>query len=250
MAEQLSLSDSSIYRSIVGCINWIVSIRFDCKFASHVVAGRTSSARKWDMYCAVWLLNFLDYSKDWPLVLGGPIIDFCAMSDGSLAIMDERRSVKSNLLRTGPMSGAIAAEVRTIKCAVASIFDVEVMASSDGIDNLMYGKNLCAELVYENQGDYVLSMDSESAIEWFGSRKVGERSKHLELKCFKCRHMVQEGIVKQVFVDGELNTSDIITKVVGAKLHHFHARDMLGHKLVGDLQIIGVIKEASDSESI
>ena len=243
----------SQFRSIVGSINWIASIRLDIKFALHVIASRAASARVWDLYCAVWLLDFLNYSKAWPLVLGGPVIDICAMSDASLGIMSERRSIKGNFLRTGLISGAILAEVTAIKCAVGTIFDAEVMAASDGVDNLCYGRNLCTELVYDNVGDYPIHLDSESALEWFTSRRPSSRSRHLELKYFRVKHSLQEGVVKGVYVPGPENTADLLTKVSNSRKHEYHAHDILGHKLIAFLSTdydAGIIVIEASSESI
>ena len=241
--EFINSEGTAMLRGIVGCIGWITTIRFDCKFAYHVIAGRTSSARLWDLYCAAWCLEFLKFSVDWPLVLGGPIIDLRAMTDASLAIMEERKSIKSNFMRTGPLSGAILAEVDTIRAAVTSIFDAEVMAASDGVDNLSYGINLLSELAYENEGSLEVMVDSESAIEWFNSKKIGERSRHLQLKYFHCRHFVQDGLCRLCFVQGDKNTADLLTKVVSVRLHRFHARDILGHKLIAGKNLRGEIVE-------
>jgi hypothetical protein len=242
-SEFINSEGTAMLRGIVGCIGWIATIRFDCKFAYHVIAGRTSSARLWDLYCAAWCLEFLKFSVDWPLVLGGPIIDLRTMTDASLAIMEERKSIKSNFMRTGPLSGAILAEVDTIRAAVTSIFDAEVMAASDGVDNLSYGVNLCSELAYENEGSLEVMVDSESAIEWMNSKKIGERSRHLQLKYFHCHHFVQDGLCRLCFVQGDKNTSDLLTKVVSVRLHRYHARDILGHKLIAGKNLRGEIVE-------
>ena len=76
------LSDkiASDYRSLVGATNWICTLRMDCKFPQHVVAGHMQYPRVWDMYCAIWYLKYLVHTADYPLVLGGPIIDPQCMS--------------------------------------------------------------------------------------------------------------------------------------------------------------------------
>ena len=117
------------YRSIVGAENWISSIRMDCKFAQHIVAGKMAEPRNWDLYCAIWYLEYLVETADYPLVLGGPIIDPQAMSDASFGTMSEKRSVKAHMVRTGPQSGAILASTDTIKIATTSVWDCESSGS-------------------------------------------------------------------------------------------------------------------------
>ena len=108
---------------MVGALNWIASLRMNCKFPQHVVAGRTQSSRKWSMFCALWYLEYVVNTADYPLVLGGAVVDPQGSSDASFGTMREKRSVKAHLIRTGPLSGAILASTDTIKIATTSVCD-------------------------------------------------------------------------------------------------------------------------------
>jgi hypothetical protein len=238
----LSAENNTRYRAIVGVTCWIVTTRFDGKFAHHFLTGRVEGAKKWEMRCAVWFLEFLVNTIDWPLVLGGPIIDLEVMSDASHAIMKERRSVACHFLRTGPLSGAVYAEVETLKIAVPSIFEAEVRAASRAIDTLLYGLSVVEEMKFVNLNSKRVRIDSEGGLEWFLTSKITERSRHFQIRYFHVRHNVQEGICRMEWVPGPENESDMLSKVMTVRGHTSCARRLLGHCLVQGLNIRGIIE--------
>ena len=196
----LNEESTTAYRGIVGITGWIVTTRFDGKFAHHVAASRMNKPRRWDLRCAVWFVEFLVNTVDWPLVLGGPIIDIEVMSDGSHAIMPERRSIIAHFMRTGPLSGAVYAEVETVKIAVTNIFEVEVKAASNAVDTLQYGITILNELRFRNENSRRVRVDNEGSIEWFSSNRVTERSRHFQIRYFHVRHSAQEGLCNMEWV--------------------------------------------------
>lgn len=230
------------YQEMVGIANWICSIRMDGKFGYSVIAERQSSPREWDMRCAVWFLEFMVNTIDWPLVLGGDVLDIGAGSDGSHGNRRERRSTVAAGLRTGPISGYVCVEVSVIKVCVNSVFDVELIGGSRAIDMLSYGLNLCEDLKYKNAGSKKVLIDSESSVEWFRSKKINKKSKHLQMKYYHIRHSVQEGICVVEWIDGLENEIDMLTKVMTVRGNTRCARKLLGHCLLQGRGIIGIIE--------
>ena len=233
------------YRGIVGALNFISLLRPDAKFPQHVVAGRMQKPREWDMFCIIWYLEYMVGTADYPLVLGGPEVNINARSDASFAIMSEKRSIKSHFVRTGPLSGAIESSVDTIRAAVDSIWDAEVMATSDAINTLLYCENVGNELEYPMENEHNVDIDSASGIDWFESSKISQRSRHVQIKYYKCKHLVQEGAVNICFVEGEHNEADILTKVLAAARLRKLTRMILGHVLVSGLGYEGVLEDES-----
>ena len=209
---------ASQYRAIVGSSNYVSTLRPDVKFPQHIVAGRMANPREWDMFCVVWYLEYMIETADYPLVLGGPQVSLEAMSDASFGIMPERRSIKSHFVRTSPLSGAIEASVDTIRVAVNSVWEAEVMAASDGIDSLRYFDNVCDELHFDRCELSKVRVDSESGMEWFESSRINQRSRHIQTRYYHNKHSVQDRQVNMEFVKGEDNDSDLITKIHYADL--------------------------------
>jgi hypothetical protein len=249
--EQLSLLDYdsvSEYRSVVGALNWIASLRMDCKFPQHVVAGRMQSPREWDMFCAIWYLEYVINTADYPLVLGGPVVDPQGSSDASFGTMREKRSVKAHLIRTGPLSGAILASTDTIKIATTSVWDCEVQAASDLVDSLQYTMNLCEDLKLETENNRICQLDSQSARDWYMSNKINAKSRHLQIKYYHTKHSVQEGLVNLEFIEGEENDSDLNTKTCGIARTRKLTRKILGHWLVLRQGYRGIIELSEQEE--
>jgi hypothetical protein len=241
--RMLSEETMSDYRGIVGSLNFIVTLRPDAKFPQHVVASRMMAPREWDMFCLIWYLEYMIETADYPLVLGGPQVSLECMSDASFAIMPERRSIKSHFVRTCPLSGAIEASVDTIRVAVTSIWEAEVMAASDGLDSLKYFENVCDELFIDRCERSKSRVDSESGMEWFESKKISQRSRHIDIKYFHNKHAVQEGFVDMEFVTGEENESDLLTKILYAERIRKLSQRILGHRLVLGLGYAGIIED-------
>jgi hypothetical protein len=245
-AEQLQVLSgkrTTEYRAIVGVLNFISTLRSDIKFPQHVTAGHMQAPREWDMFCVVWYLEYVIETAEYPLVLGGPEVSLESMSDASFAIMSEKRSIKSHFIRTCPLSGAIEASVDTVKVAVTSIWEAEVMAASDGIDSLMYFENVANELHFDRDDVSKLRIDSESGLEWFALSKVNQKSRHIQIKYYHAKHSVQEELVNMEFVSGEENEADILTKVLCAKRIRELSQKILGHRLVLGQGYAGVIEE-------
>ena len=185
-------------------------------------------------------MEYAYFTANYPLVLGGPIVDPEAMSDASFGTMSEKRSVISHIVRTGPLSGAILSSTETIKIAVTSVWDAEVQSASSAVDSMVYVSNIIDELKYASGHSKKVRIDSESGIEWFNSNRVNEKSRHMQIKYFHTKHSVQEGIVNMEFCDGEENESDLNTKVCDAKRTLKLTRKMLGHWLVIGLSLIHI----------
>ena len=241
LRELLSPDLHTIHRGIVGILNYIGSTRMDVKFLFQ-------SPNIWNMYTIIWFLEFMILTVEWPLVLGGPTVDFEVMTDASFGIMKERRSIKANFGRTGPLSGAVCANVDTVRIAVTSVFEVEVMAASDGVDTLQYGVNILEDLNIQNENSCRLRVDNEGSLEWFEGQKISVRSRHFQLKYYHTKHSVEENLIHMEFVSGEENEADILTKVLGRKRYLKLARKILGHCLLLGRGVRGII-ELSESNA-
>ena len=234
---------ASQYRSIVGSLNFVSTLRPDAKFPQHVVAARMANPREWDMFCAIWYLGYMIETADFPLVLGGAQVSLECMSDASFGIMPERRSIKSHFVRTSPLSGAIEASVDTVRVAVNSVWEVEVMAASDGIDSLRYFDNVCDELHFDRCEMSKVRVDSESGMEWFESSRINQRSRHIQTRYYHNKHSVQDRLVNMEFVSGEENDADLLTKIHYAKRIRKLTQLILGHRLVLGQGYAGVIED-------
>jgi len=241
-ATLLCPSEHSDYMALNGCVGWISGTRPDVKLAVFLVSRRVVTPREWDMYLAVWLMNYLVDTRDAPLVLGGPIIDPELHSDASMATMDERRSIVACCATTGHGSGAIMATVTVTKCAVTSIFEGEVIAASNAIDIALYLTHAGQEMLFPVGDSRKVRVDNEAAVNWLKGSVSNKRSKHVDTKLYHARHMCESGAVCVEYVDTKVNMADILTKPLGVAQFRLLAGMILGHGLLEHLNIPGVYK--------
>jgi len=165
--ELLSPEDIKIFMSLTMSIGWIVgNVRPNLKFPHHVIAKKLATPRVWDMYLAVWIMEHLLLTKEWPLILGGPTVDPEVETDSSFGTMDQRRTVGSHCLVTGRKSGVIYANVQTYKVTVKSIFEGEALAASEGQDTSIYARRVVEELKYPSKDSRKVLVDNMPAIDW------------------------------------------------------------------------------------
>jgi hypothetical protein len=237
----LDASGKKIYLGLVGKIGYIAtSLRWDVRFGYLVLSRRLASPREWEMFLAVWVMEYLGGTRDMPLILGGKGVDMKCFSDASFGILEERRSVKAHLLRTGEKSGAVFVSSGAIKNAVTSIWEAEVNAASDAVDTILYAGNVGRELRYPVGEIGKVMVDNESAIAWLGGAHVSTTTKHVETRLFRMKHLVQDRLVDVEYVRSEENVSDVLTKSLPAKKFRELVRDLMGHEMVRGMEVRGV----------
>ena len=234
-----------IYQAIVGCIQWIAGCtRPDVKLGAFLLSTRLVKPRVWDFYLAVYVMDYLVATIDAPLVLGGPIIDPIIYADASFAILPERRSVMGHVAFAGEGSGAIYAQVGSTKTAVTSIFEAELMAACGGIDTGVYLTSACKEMDYDVPECRKVKVDNKAEIDWVKGSVSNKRSRHIDVRYYRSRHLQEQGEVSVEYVPTEDNVADILTKPLAVKLFVKLARRILGHELVQGKGIKGVFEAA------
>ena len=225
--------DIKEYMSMVMSVQWVVqNVRPNLRFCHHVLAKRMSNPRVWDVYLSVWLLEHMILTKNWPLVLGGSVVDPEVHTDASFASMEERRSICGHTLRSGDKSGVVRSEVRTLKVAVTSVFEAENMGASDGMDTEMYANRVVDELQYPSLCSRKVYVDNTAAIDWMLGSVPSKRSKHMEVRLFRSRHLVARGDICMEYVPTKFNIADLLTKSLPRQDYERLSKMMLGHELI------------------
>jgi hypothetical protein len=197
-----------------------------------VIAKKLATPRVWDMYLAVWLMEHIILTKEWPLILGGPTIDPEVEADSSFGTMEERKTVGSHCLVTARKSGVIYANVHTYKVTVKSIFNGEALAASEGQDTSIYARRVVEELKYPSKDSRKVLVDNSAAIDWMLGSVPTKRSKHMEIRLYRSRHLVDEGEIMMEYIPTEENMADLLTKSLPRARYEKLAKRMLGHELV------------------
>ena len=241
-ANDLDSKEAKIYQEIVGVMMWVTGARPDIRFHVLILSKRCVRPRVWDMFCAVWAMKYLEWSRDAPLVLGGPVLDPQTTSDSSFATMDERETVLGYGMTTGPLSGAIEAVSKTTKSAVTSVWETELSALVEAAKAEEFLVHACDELGYDIPLEHKVFTDNMGVQVWSKGDSSNKRSRHIDIKYHYIRHAERDGRVTVWYVPTIENYADILTKGFTPKDFRPLMARILGHYLVQGLGIQGVIE--------
>ena len=171
------------------------------------------------------------------------MVDPIAFTDASFGILPERRSVKAHILKTCKESGCVMASCKAIKNTVENVFEAELMALNEGINDMKFVHNVVDELDYPQvmQSRKIMN-DTESGATWIKGGPTGVKSRHAEVRMWKARHEVRDGNVSMEQVPTVDNEADLISKIATRAVYDRLAPKILGHSLGKHLPIRGVMK--------
>jgi hypothetical protein len=243
--EKQVVSDSAVrveYQSLTGSENWIMRTRPSLKYEMRELAAYNHSPRKWDWERAVWLMEYLVYSKDMPLALGGDKFEPCSTFDGGLGTMDEHRSLYGGFSTIGPGSGAHDSVVKTLKCAITQIMEVEVYGIAAGCDANLYCYELAKELHIPIGQPLKVFCDNKAAVDWSLDVTSMKGTRHFAKKLYRIKHLHKAGQIEPKFIEGIVNAADKLTKTTVGSDFSYKTGVIQGHALVQGMNIPGVIE--------
>lgn len=244
VARLLPAAEVEVYQSIVGSLQWVVGCtRPDGKLGCFLLSTRLAKPRVWDMYLAVYMMDYMVNTYDAPLVLGGDEMDPVVFADASFATLPERRSIMGHVAFSGKGSGAIYAQVGSTKSAVTSIWEAELMAGCAGMDTAVYITNACKELGYDVPARRTVKVDNKAEIDWVKGSVSNKRSRHVDVRYYRARHLQETGEINCEYTPTEDNVADILTKPLVVRLFVKFARIILGHGLMVGKGIRGIFEE-------
>ena len=77
-------------------------------------------------------------------------------------------------------------------------------------------------------GPTIVYTDSQSAMKLLKRPEPGQRSKHLDMRFFKIKELIDRGVVHLVHEGTETLVADILTKPLGPEKFKTHAARLLG----------------------
>lgn len=237
------------YQQVVGCIQWVVGCtRPDAKLGSFLLSTRLAKPRVWDMFLAVYVMDYLVGTVDAPLVLGGDEMDPIIFADASFATLPEGRSIMGHVAFSGKGSGAIYAQVGSTKTAVTSVWEAELMAGCSGMDTGLYLTGACKEMEFEVPSCRRVMVDNKAEIDWVKGSVSNKRSRHIDVRYYRSRHLQESRAVSVEYVPTQENVADMLTKPLAAKLFVKFARIILGHGLLLGRNVKGIFEMSLDEQ--
>ena len=85
---------------------------------------------------------------------------------------------------------------------------------------------------YPSQDSRKVYVDNTPAIDWMLGSTPTKRSKHMEVRLYRSRHLVADGEVVMEYMPTADNIADILTKSLPRARYEMLSGMMLGHGLV------------------
>jgi len=223
------LPNPSLYRQLVGSLNYLTITRPDISFAVQQVSQFMQSPRHLHLAAVRRIIRYLLGSSNRGLFyLAGSPISLVAYSDADWAgCPDTRRSVTGWCMFLGDslISWKSKKQDRVSKSSTKS----EYRAMSAACSEIVWLRGLLAEMGFHQTTPTLLHADNMSAIQIAMNPVFHERTKHIEVDCHSIREAVDAHVISLPHISTDLQIADVFTKSMTRQRHQF---------LVGKLMLI------------
>ena len=222
----------SDYQELVGCLQWLAGCsRPDVSYAASYLSRFTvaPSETHWDL--ALRVVSYLSNTRTLGLALGGDRHKPLEMYvDADWAGCDRtRRSTTGYIAKI--YSSPINWCSRRQQTTAASTMEAEYIAGAEATKDVIWLRNLLAEIGLTQNGATTLFIDNQAAIRLAGNPSTHARSKHIDIKHHIIRERVEMGDIVLEYIDTAKQCADAFTKPLGGPQHAVAIKAMRLEKL-------------------
>jgi hypothetical protein len=224
LSRYLEKKEITQYLKIVGSLLWITGLRLDIIFSVMYLSWFTKKPRSHHMKMALYVVNYLYYSRDIPLVLGGKEeISIISYTDSSLGTGPNSRSVSGQISRLGNKSGGVYGKSTASHTVRLSSFESELDAATSAIKTVNRIRNILEEMNFIVKEKPILYSDNEAMINFVKGDGVAKGVRHMELRMWYTREQYKMGGISLIHMPGCIIPSDKFTKLAN-KIEHIQFR--------------------------
>jgi hypothetical protein len=199
---------------IVGSLIWMSSVRLDIVFALMYLTWFTKKPRVHLMTMAYYLMSYLYYSKDIPLVLGGKdklkILGYC---DSSWGTGPKGRSICGVMVKLGQLAGCITAKSTASGTTVRmSSFESELEKGTLAMKTIRRVANIIDEMRFIMEDKPELYNDNTAMIDFVKGDGEAKGVRHMELRMWYIREQYAMGNIDMHYMEGTILPADRLTK--------------------------------------
>ncbi|CAI7886610.1 unnamed protein product, partial [Closterium sp. NIES-53] len=212
-----SVEPSGLYSELVGCLMYLMTCtRPDLAYplgllARYVAPGRH---RKVHMDAAKRVLRYLCSTSGMGLVLGGQG-DVVLTGHSDASWVDDQTTQRSSQGYTFSLgSGSVSWRSTRSSSVLGSSGEAEIYATAMAAQELRWLTYLLTDLGERPRSPLVLYVDNKAAIALCQEHRMDHRTKHIALRYFLARELLQRGQLRLTYVATGANTADIFTKAL------------------------------------
>ncbi|GJV04358.1 hypothetical protein Tco_1337927 [Tanacetum coccineum] len=215
------LKDPGSYRRLVGRLLYLTMTRPDISYAVQHLSHFVSSLKDVHMQAALHLLKYLKgtVSKGlfYPIQSHLKLIGFLD-ADWASCIMT-RRSLTSWCIFMG--HSLVSWKTKKQPTVSRSSTEAEYRSMAATTCELLWLSYLLKDLNIPTQCPVTLFCDNKSVQQIAANPCYHDRTKHLDIDCHFTRDKVQDGFLQTTYIPTQSQTTDIMTKALGAMQHSY-----------------------------
>lgn len=222
--------DSTMFKSLVGGLRYLVHTRPDISYAVGMVSRFMERPTVQHLNAVKRILRYVNGTKEYGLVytenFGNHLLSGYSDSDLRGSVNDRKS--------TGGMAFYLSDSLITWvsqkqRCVALSTCEAEFIAATAAACQGIWLRNLLNRILDVNTGPVVIYVDNRSAIDLAKNPVFHGRSKHIDFRFHFIRECVENGEVIIKHIATEEQRADILTKALGtAKFEKMRA--LLGVK--------------------
>lgn len=213
-SEDIAFMRTVPYLNAVGALLYLsLTTRPDIAHAASVLARFSSNPGPTHWKAVKHLMRYVKGTKHLKLVYrpdeSGQLFTSFADADHG-GSKDTGKSTGGYLLKCG--TGAVSWRSKLQPIVALSTTEAEYVAAVEAGKEMIWMRNLLGELEYKFTSPSILSMDNQSAISVAKNPEHHGRMKHLDLRWYWLRDVVEDGLISPQFIPTAEMPADLLTK--------------------------------------
>ena len=208
--------DQSMYRSMIGSLSYITTSMPNITFAVGVCARYQADPTMSHLTQVKRILKYINSTSDYGILYSyrenSKLMAYCDINWAGNA--DDRKSTTGGCFFLG--NNIISWFNKKQNCVSLSTAEAEYIAAGSSCSQLVWMKQMLKEYNVE-QDVLTLYCDNLSAINISKNSIQHSRTKHIDIRNYFIRDLVEEKVVTLEHVDIEEQLADIFTKALDAK---------------------------------
>ena len=213
-ANDENYSSSFPYGEAVGCLMYIMSCsRPDIALALRQVSQFCSNPTTQHWGAVKQILTYLKGTANLGVQFGGKgeLNTLVAYSDSDHARdVNTRRSTSGYTLMMN--NGPLVWRSQRQTCVSLSTTEAEYVAMSEGIKDIIWLRQLLADIGHSQRKSTIMHCDNQSAIQLVMNPDFHRRTKHTEVRRHFIREKQKDGTASVVYLSTQRQIADILTK--------------------------------------
>ena len=207
-------SDPTLYRTLVGKLNFLSHTRPDLAFATQLLSQFMQNPKQSHFDALLHVLQYINTTAGQGILLKGEAhLSLQAFSDSDWASCPfSRRSVTGYLILLG--NSPISWKSKKQSTISKSSSEAEYRAMQQATSEITWLGNLLKELNVTSLTPVTLHCDNQSAIQIAKNPVYHERTKHIEIDCHFTREKLMEGLIQLTYLPTQNQLADVLTKIL------------------------------------